>query len=183
MKITNLSIIKLAKLATVTVAATFSFGAAHGVTLLGQAPDPSLIVSAGGMEWVYAAPCAGEGASCGPVQLHHDFVFATDAQWNASFASRVALANAFTTPNGGALCAASYFSTVHNHCDLSDISAGYIWHSPLGDPSGRNSSAAETFLVRASAVSVPEPASIALFGMGLLGFAASRRNKTKATQA
>ena len=167
----------LAKVAA--AAALLVAGQAHALALLGQPPDPAVIVSAGGLEWVWAAPCAGEQPSCGVVQLHNGFGFPTDAQWNSSFANLAALIDAFDTPQ---LCASTYFSTVHNHCDSGDLGVGAIWHSPLAaNDSLRNNSAAETFLVRQVAdpdPRVPEPASLALAGLALAGLALARRRKS-----
>jgi hypothetical protein len=159
-------------------------GAAGAVSLLGQAPDPSVIVQAGGYEWVYAGPCAGAEFSCGPVLLHHGFTFATDEQWNASFSSVAELMTAFkynrSTFTG--LCAATYFNTVYDQCDFTDAAAGYIWHSPLAPTEEqRINPASETFLVRAmeAPADLPEPASIALIGLGLAGVAGARRKFSK----
>jgi hypothetical protein len=168
------------RISTIVSAALLAFSGssfAAGATL-GQEPPADLIVSAGGMEWVYAGPCAGADPTCGAVQLHHGFEFASDDQWNASFASLSELATAFAGK-----CAAPYFNVAHNHCDFGDLSQGYVWHSPLAPDAGhRDHMAAETFLVRGSVNAVPEPETYALMlaGLSAVGWVARRRQRNAA---
>jgi len=154
---------------------------AFALALLGDEPGAVKIYDAGnGLEWVWAAPCAGESPSCGVVQLHHNFRFATDLEWLDSFTDLAGLITAFDATNyDSAICAAPEFSTVHNHCDAGDVIGGWIWHAPVGiafDTSRANSDSAETFLVRGRH-DVSEPAGLALLGLGLLGLGMARKRR------
>jgi hypothetical protein len=156
---------------------------AYALVILGQEPPASKIITAGnGLEWVYAAPCAGEGPSCGTVQLHHDFRFATAEEWFDSFLDLSGLIAAFGLNNyNSSICAATAFSTVHDHCDPLDVINGFVWHAPLGiaaSAAHANNAAAETFLVRGPVVSVPEPGALSLLGMALVGFGIARRKRS-----
>lgn len=146
---------------------------AQALSMLGQEPDPSVIVSAGGLEWVWAGPCAPTEPSCGVSQPHHGFDIATEADWLASFLSLADIIAAFTDDNGSNICAASYFNTAHDHCDLINLQEGAVTGLPVAlGGTGINDWYYEAFYVRGE---VPEPESLALLALGLFGISALRK--------
>ena len=142
-------------------------------------PPANLVVVRGGMDWVWAAPCAAEQPSCGAtLTLHDGYQIPTAAEWTASFANYTDVYNAFNLGPGGELCAAAYFDSGFTNCDPSDVQAGYIWGAPqpisnsIGGATNTNS---DSFLVREGGGEVPEPSTYALIGLGLAALFARRR--------
>lgn len=150
-------------------------GSANAGPLLGQEPAANLIVSAGGMEWVWAAPASPANPTYGIALLHHDFHVPTDADWLASFANLAAIQSAFTLPTGDERCASPYFAVNDvNWCDGGDLNIGAIWHLPVSyGGQNTNHDLAETFLVRSA--QVPEPGTLGLLSLALIGLGVLRR--------
>lgn len=112
---------------------------------LGNPVPASVIVSANGLEWVWASPCAPNGCSGGFDVGHDGFEYATDDQW----AARPPV-SAFRNPDK---CASPWFEHRFDHCDWGDGSAGYYGSSAdwrVGPNGGQRHPAAETWLVRVS---------------------------------
>lgn len=121
-------------------------------------------ITVSGLDWAWAAPIT-SGVWFGintlfEADLHAGWREATDAEWAAR-----PDASAF-----GSKCAAKYWNSVFTHCDFGDTLSQHWQASPelhydLWYVRGDNGS------------NVPEPGSIALVGLGLLGLTVARKRK------
>ena len=153
----------------------------------GNQPPSSVLVIRGGLEWIWAAPCADGSPSCGAPSHINGFDTPTQTEWANSWTNLADLVAAFI-PSGGALCGSPWMSSIHNHCDESDLQNGHIFGANVAaaggpnqicDPgyfSGCDASTTESFLVR-NAIPEPETYAMMLAGLGLLGFVARRRKQ------
>jgi len=133
-----------------------------------------------GLDWAWASPCNVGPSSCSSINLAGGgggWSFATAAEW----ADRPSETD-FLRPDGNAVagqqnfaCASGWFDLMYSHCDYT----GTDDYVASGPGNGSTDGGAETWLVRESVVTTPEPSSIALLGTGLIGLVPMSRRKRK----
>lgn len=141
-------------------------GSAQALPILDPLPD-SLVIEHNGLLWAWAGPIAandwsGINTLYAP-ELHEGWRFATDLE----MAARPSAAD-FLNADGSLRCASAYWNSYFTHCDYNDGLSGLV-------SSVRNGSYYETWYVRGLAAQVPEPMTLSVLGLGLLGLAGLRR--------
>lgn len=122
-------------------------------------------ITIGNLDWAYAGPIASQfwfgSSELFQAGIHAGWREATDAEW---------LTHPDYTAFNGA-CASQYWNSNFTHCDFGDPLAQH-WEA------GSTGNFSDLLYVRSEVRSdVPEPATIALLGLGLFGFGVARRRK------
>ena len=132
--------------------------------------SPLVIPSAGGTDWAFpsAFPVLFQPSlSIGVLDPNY---FNTNNLWPKFDLFAPIGTGLFTAATGK--CASGIFDVVFNHCDFGDGVLGAI------APDGIVGFQWETWLVRQSVAEIPEPATLALFGIGLMGLGFMMRRRT-----
>lgn len=135
----------------------------QGATVQAITPGPvpaDLIVSGGGLEWVYASPCQEGGCSNPSPTNQVGWRYATYAELTQNFPGCPAFTNK---------CAAQYFDPTYSHCDFSNCNEGLVCSAP-GQPcaNGQSPGHGETFYVRGEAgPAIPVPV-LSVLGVAIL---------------
>lgn len=133
---------------------------------------PADYITVGGLDWAWASPVTSEvwfgQNTLSQASLHDGWREATDAEWAARPA-----ASAFGPSSSSFKCASQYWNSTFTHCDYGDGTGGYLSQHWQASPED----SLDLWYVRDASIDVPEPGSIALVGLGLLGLTVVRKRK------
>lgn len=121
-------------------------------------------ITFGGLDWAWASPVDDQGDTwftgfkLEAPEFHEGWRFATELEWLTHP----------TASDFGNRCASQYWNNTYTHCDFGDS----LTRISINDGSPQ-----DILYVRSIVQDIPEPATLALFGIALAGFGFSRRKK------
>lgn len=148
-----------AKQLALSVAMALGFAGSAGANPILTDLTTADYITVGGLDWAWASPVSYQywgNNVLYQANLHAGWREATDAEWASQ-----PLGSDF-----GGKCASKYWNSYYTHCDFADYTFQH-WNTTGGG--------FDLLYVRGASIDVPEPASVLLMTLGLLGLGALHR--------